>query len=54
MVWDFDSEMLLFLAMITAGVFLVPMESDPPYFSVIGAILIVAGIGLVYRKVKKK
>ncbi len=54
MAWDFDFEMLFYLAMITVGFFLVPMESNPPYFFVIGAILVVAGIGLVYRKVKKK
>ncbi len=54
MAWDFDFEMLFYLAMITVGFFLVPMESNPPYFFVTGAILVVAGIGLVYRKVKKK
>ena len=53
MAWDFDSEMLLYLAMITAGIFLVPMESNPPYFFAIGAALVVSGVGLVYRKVKK-
>jgi LPXTG-motif cell wall-anchored protein len=53
MAWDFDLEMLLYLAMITAGFFLVPMDSNPPYFFVIGVILVAAGVGLVYRKVKK-
>ncbi|MFZ1076364.1 MAG: LPXTG cell wall anchor domain-containing protein [Nitrosotalea sp.] len=53
MAWDFDFEMLFYLAMITAGIFLAPMESNPPYLFVIGAVLVVAGIGLVYRKVKK-
>ena len=53
MAWDFDSEMLLYLVMITAGFFLVPMESNPPYFFAIGVGLIVAGVVLVYRKVKK-
>ena len=53
MAWDFDFEMLLYLAMITAGFFLVPMESNPPYFFAIGAALVVSGVVLVYRKVKK-
>lgn len=54
MVWDFDFEMLIYLAMITVGIFLVPMDSNPPYFLVTGLVLAAAGIGLVYRKVKKK
>lgn len=54
MAWDFDSEMLFYLAMITVGIFLVPMESNPPYFFAAGVSLVVAGIVLVYRKVKKK
>jgi len=53
MAWDFDFEMLFYLAMITAGFFLAPMESNPPYLFAIGAVLVVAGIGLIYRKVKK-
>ena len=53
MAWDFDFEMLFYLAMITAGFFLVPMESNPPYFFAIGAALVVSGVILVYRKVKK-
>lgn len=54
MTWDFDFEMLFYLAMITAGFFMAPMESTPPYFLVAGVALIGAGFGLVYRKVKKK
>ena len=54
MEWDFDLEMLLYLAMITVGFFMAPMESNPPYLFVSGIILIAAGFGLVYRKVKKK
>jgi hypothetical protein len=53
MAWDFDSEMLFYFAMITVGIFLVPMESNPPYLFAIGVALTVAGIVLVYRKVKK-
>ncbi|MDE1765798.1 MAG: LPXTG cell wall anchor domain-containing protein [Thaumarchaeota archaeon] len=54
MAWDFDLEMLLYLSMITAGFFMVPVESSPPYFLVAGIALAGAGFGLVYRKVKKK
>ncbi len=46
--------MLLYLAMITVGFFIAPMESNPPYFVVVGIGLVVAGFVLVYRKVKKK
>lgn len=56
MAWDFDLEMLLYLAMITVGFFMAPMESVPPYppyFLIGGVILAGAGFGLVYRKVKK-
>lgn len=53
MAWDFDFEMLFYLAMITVGFFLAPMDSNPPYFFAAGAALVVAGIVLVYRKVKK-
>ncbi len=54
MAWDFDLEMLVYLAMITVGFFMAPMESNPPYLLVIGIILAGAGFGLVFRKVKKK
>lgn len=45
--------MLAYLAMITAGFFLAPIESNPPYYLVAGVVLAGAGFGLVYRKVKK-
>ncbi len=54
MTWDFDLEMLLYLAMITVGFFMAPMDSNPPYLLVTGISLIGIGFGLVYRKVKKK
>jgi LPXTG-motif cell wall-anchored protein len=56
MALDFDFEMLFYLAIITIGVFIVPMgsESGPPYYLVAGLILISTGIILVYRKIKKK
>jgi glucose dehydrogenase len=50
---DFDFKMLLYLAIITIGIFLVPIESHPPYYLVAGLIMISSGIVLVYRKVKK-
>ncbi len=56
MAWDFDSKMLLYLAIITAGIFIIPMgsESDHSYYLTAGLILIAAGIILVYQKIKKK
>lgn len=54
MAWDFDFEMLLYLAMITAGFFMAPISSSPPYFMASGIALIGAGFVLVLRKVKKK
>ena len=56
MALDFDFEMLFYLAIITIGVFIVPMgsESAPPYYLIIGLVLIGTGITLVYRKIKKK
>lgn len=54
MAWDFDFEMLFFLSMITAGVFIAPIDSNPPYFFVIGVVLVAVGVGLVFRKVRKK
>jgi len=56
MAWDFDSKMLIYLAVITAGIFIIPMgsESENIYYLSAGLILIAAGIILVYRKIKKK
>lgn len=54
MALDFDFEMLLYLAIITIGIFIVPMASDPPYYLVAGLIMIGAGIVLAYLKIKKK
>jgi LPXTG-motif cell wall-anchored protein len=54
MALDFDFEMLFYLATITIGVFIVPMESNPPYYLIGGLIMIGVGIALVYRKIKKK
>lgn len=54
MALDFDFKMLLYLAIITVGIFVVPIESDPPYYLIMGFIMIGVGFVLVYRKVKKK
>ncbi len=53
MAMDFDLKMLLYLAIITIGIFVVPMESNPPYYLIAGLIMIGVGIGLVYHKIKK-
>lgn len=53
MALDFDFKMLIYLAIITIGIFVVPMESNPPYYLIAGLIMIGTGIGLVYRKIKK-
>ena len=50
---DFDFKMLFYLAIITVGVFVIPLQSDPPYYLITGLVLIGIGIALVYRKVKK-
>jgi LPXTG-motif cell wall-anchored protein len=54
MALDFDLEMLLYLAIITIGIFVVPIQSDPPYYLIVGLIMIGVGIVLAYRKIKKK
>ena len=54
MALDFDFKMLLYLAIITVGIFIVPIESDPPYYLVAGLAMIGGGMVLVYMKIKKK
>ena len=56
MAWDFDTKMLIYLAIITVGIFIIPMgtETDHTYYLIAGLILIAAGIILVYQKIKKK
>ncbi|SHO44820.1 hypothetical protein NSIN_20449 [Nitrosotalea sinensis] len=53
MAFDIDQTMLVYLGMITAGIFIFPISSDPPYYLVIGIALIVIGGFLVYRKSRK-
>jgi LPXTG-motif cell wall-anchored protein len=53
MAFDIDQTMLVYLAMITAGIFIFPISSDPPYYLVIGIALVAVGGFLVYRKSRK-
>lgn len=54
MAFDIDMTMLLYLAIITAGIFIFPIQSDPPYYLVIGLALIGVGGALVFHKSRKK
>ncbi|TLX94854.1 MAG: hypothetical protein E6K91_05040 [Thaumarchaeota archaeon] len=53
MALDFDMKMLFYLAIITVGIFIIPFQSDPPFYLIAGVALIAIGCVLVYRKVKK-
>jgi LPXTG-motif cell wall-anchored protein len=53
MPFDIDQRMLVYLAMITAGIFLFPIESNPPYYLVGGIALVAIGGFLVLRKSRK-
>jgi len=53
MPFDIDQRMLVYLAMITAGIFLFPFY-DPPYvYQIMGAALVGVGGLLVFRKSRK-
>ena len=52
MPFDIEQRMLVYLGMITAGIFLVP-KSDPPYYMVAGIALIVVGGLLAFQKSRK-
>jgi hypothetical protein len=53
MPFDIDQRMLVYLAMITAGIFIFPFY-DPPYvYQIIGAALVVVGGVLAYLKSRK-
>lgn len=55
MPFDIDQRMLVYLGMITAGIFFVPMESNPPYiYQALGIGLIVIGGLLTLRKSRKQ
>lgn len=54
MVFDIDQTMLVYLAMITAGIFLFPIEPYPSPYFIGGIALIIVGGFLVVRKSRKK
>ena len=54
MVLEFDTKMLLYLGIITIGIFLLPIEHDPPVYLIAGIIMSFLGTILVIIKVKKK
>jgi LPXTG-motif cell wall-anchored protein len=54
MPFDIDQRMLVYLGMITAGIFIFPIVSDIPYlYQVIGLTLVGIGGFLVFRKSRK-
>lgn len=53
MVFDIDQTMLVYLGMITAGIFLFPIEPYPSPYFIVGIALIVIGGFLVVRKSRK-
>lgn len=53
MVFDIDQTMLVYLGMITAGIFLFPVEPYPSPYFIGGIALIVIGGFLVIRKSRK-
>jgi hypothetical protein len=53
MVLEFDTKMLLYLGIITVGIFLLPIESNPPIYLVAGIALALIGTILVIIKVKR-
>jgi len=56
MPFDIDQRMVIYLGIITAAIFIFPIESsDTPYlYQVVGIVLGVIGGILVYRKSRKK
>ena len=53
MVLEFDTKMLLYLGIITVGIFLLPIESDPPIYLIAGIVMALIGTILVIIKVKR-
>ncbi len=55
LVFDIDLTMLVYLAIITAGIFIFPIGSDSsiPYYQIIGIALICGGGFMVYYKSRK-
>jgi hypothetical protein len=55
MPFDIDQKMLIYLGMITAGIFIFPIGSDIPYlYQVVGIALVGIGGFLVLHKSRKK
>ncbi len=54
MVLEFDTKMLLYLGIITIGIFLLPIYSDSHIYLIAGIALALTGTILVIIKVKKK
>jgi len=53
MVLEFDTKMLLYLGIITVGIFLLPIESNTHVYFVAGVALAIIGTVLVIIKVKR-
>ena len=53
MVLEFDTKMLLYLGIITVGIFLLPIELDTPIYFIAGIALAIIGTILVIIKVKR-
>jgi len=53
MVLEFDTKMLLYLGIITVGIFLLPIESNTHVYFVAGVALTIIGTVLVIIKVKR-
>ena len=53
MAFDIDQTMLVYLGMITAGIFLFPIAPYPSPYFIGGIVLVVVGGFLVYRKSRK-
>ncbi len=53
MVLEFDTKMLLYLGIITVGIFLLPIESDSHIYLIAGIAMALIGTILVIIKVKR-
>jgi len=50
---EFDTKMLFYLGIIVVGIFILPIESDPPIYLVSGIGIIIIGFILIYVKVRR-
>jgi hypothetical protein len=53
MVLEFDVKMLFYLGLIVIGIFILPIESDPPIYLAAGVVLIILGGIFIIIKAKK-